>query len=102
MFKQSNIKCSECGVFTANNDYCKNCGALISYEKKRALREKAVEEERVYEALEALEKPNLPERLKKHPIFLMQIIGWILHSVFLIVNIIGLGLAWFIAMVAAG
>lgn len=98
----SNIKCKECGVFTENADYCKNCGALISHKIERELRETAFKKEQIKEAKRALENPNLPTRLMQHPFFLYKIIGWILHSVFLIISAIGALLAWFIAMVAAG
>ena len=49
-----------------------------------------------------MEHPNFAERLKKHPFFIYRFLGWILYSVILIVSAIGAGLAWFIAMVAAG
>ncbi len=97
-----NIKCPNCGVFNTNKEYCKNCNTLISHEKKRDLKEEAYKEALIKEAKEKLNKPNLAERLKKHPFFLYRVIGWILYSAFLVVSAIGALLAWFIAMVAAG
>jgi len=96
------IKCSKCGVFTLNSDYCKNCGELISYQKKRELRAKKAKEKRVTEAKYEMDNPGLAERLKKHPFFLYRIVGWVLYSAIIIVSIIGSLIAWFIAMVAAG
>lgn len=100
--KSSYIKCASCSVFTANADHCKNCGALIAYEKKVALKEAAEKAERVEKAKWELEHPGLAERLKQHPNVFYQIIGWILYSAFMVVSAIGAFLAWFFAMVAAG
>lgn len=98
----SNIKCADCGVFTANSDYCKNCGALISHKRKLELRAEQIKQQQIEEAKRALENPNFVERLKKHPFFLLKIVGWFLYSVWFVVSMIGASLAWFIAMVAAG
>lgn len=97
-----NIKCPNCGVFNTNKEYCENCNTLISYEKKRALKEEEHKQTLIKEAKEKIENPNLAERLKKHPFFLYRIVGWVLYSAFLVVSAIGALLAWFIAMVAAG
>mgnify|MGYP000109048161 CR=1 FL=1 len=96
------IKCSNCGVFNTDNDYCSNCNTLISHQKKRELKEKAIKQAQVEEAIHKIENPNLSERLKKHPFIVYKIIGWILYSTIMVVSAIGAGLAWFIAMVAAG
>ncbi|WP_299159631.1 hypothetical protein [uncultured Tenacibaculum sp.] len=103
MYKVSkNIKCGNCGVFTENSDYCKNCGELISFRKKKEIKEEEEKKKRIEEAKLEIENPNLAERLKKHPFFLYKIVGWVLYSAFLVVSAIGAMLAWFIAMVAAG
>ena len=96
------IKCPNCGVFNTNKEYCENCNALISHQKKREIKEAAVKQAQVDEAIHKLENPNLAERLKKHPFFLYKIIGWVLYSAIMTVSAIGAGLAWFITMVAAG
>ncbi|MBE7628874.1 hypothetical protein [Tenacibaculum piscium] len=97
-----NIKCPNCGVFNTNKEYCENCNTLISYQKKRALKEEEFVANQVKEAKKALENPNLATRLKKHPFFLYRVAGWILYAAFLVVSLIGAGLAWAIAMLAAG
>ncbi|MCI2230076.1 hypothetical protein MC378_12930 [Polaribacter sp. MSW13] len=96
------IKCSNCGVFNTNREYCKNCNALISDTKKRQIKEAQVKQDQIDVVLHEKENPNLAERLKKHPNLFYRIIGWILYSAIMIVSLIGAGLAWFIAMVAAG
>ncbi len=96
------IKCKHCGVFTENSDYCKNCGAVISFKKERELKEEAFKQQKIEEAKIELENPGLAIRLIRHPFFLYRIAGWILHSVFLVISAIGAFLAWFVAMVAAG
>ncbi|CAL2075696.1 conserved protein of unknown function [Tenacibaculum sp. 190524A02b] len=98
----ANIKCKDCGVFTENADYCKNCGALISYKKQQELREEAFKQAQIEEVKRELENPNLSKHLMNHSFLPYKILGWILHSVFLIISAIGAFLAWFIAMVAAG
>ncbi|CAM1372536.1 hypothetical protein [Tenacibaculum xiamenense] len=96
------VKCNHCGVFTENSDYCKNCGALISFKKKRELKVEAFKQQQIEEARIEIENPGLAERLIKHPNFLFKIVGWVLYSVFLVISAIGAFLAWFVAMVAAG
>ncbi|PWG06452.1 hypothetical protein [Polaribacter aquimarinus] len=96
------IKCSECGTVNKNSDYCTFCNALISDAKKREIKAEEVKKAEIERAIYKLENPNLAERLKKHPFFLYKLFGWILYSAIMIVSAIGAGLAWFIAMVAAG
>lgn len=96
------IKCPNCGVFNNNLDYCKNCGELISHEKKRALKEAKMKQQQIDAVVYEKENPNLVERLKKHPNIFYKAVGWVLYSVIMVVSAIGAGLAWFIAMVAAG
>ncbi|MEE9408669.1 MAG: hypothetical protein V3V28_11415 [Polaribacter sp.] len=96
------IKCSNCGVFNTNKEYCENCNTLISDAKKRELKIAEVKQKEVDKVIYELENPNFAERLKKHPFLFYRIIGWILYSAIMIVTTIGAGLAWFIAMVAAG
>lgn len=102
MSTTSYIKCPNCGVFNTNKDYCKNCNALISSQKKRAIATANAKEEELAEAIVALEKTNIADRMKEHPFFLVKFFGWILHSVWLLLNIIAGFIAWFVAMVAAG
>lgn len=98
----TNIKCSKCGVFTENSDYCRNCGNLISHRKRQELKVAQFRQEQIDEVKKELENPNLAKRLIEHPFVLYRVAGWVLHSVFLVVSAIGAFLAWFIAMVAAG
>ena len=98
----SHIKCSNCGVFNTNKEYCESCNALISHQIKRETRATTIQENEIAKAQEALEKLNLADTLRMHPFFLVKIFGWILHSTWLVINIIGGLIAWFVAMVAAG
>lgn len=102
MAETSHIKCRKCGVFSTNSDYCKNCGHLISYAKKRELKIEKEKKERIAIEKNKLENPNWVERLKKHPNILFKAIGWVLYSGFLVLTAIGTFIAWIIAMVAAG
>ena len=96
------IICSNCGTVNKNSDYCTSCNVLISDKKKRALKAKEVKEKQIKEAIDDLENQNLTERLKKHPNIFYKILGWIMYSVITVVSIIAAGLAWIIAMIAAG
>lgn len=96
------IKCPNCGVFNKNEEYCIDCNTLLSEQKKRELKEQAYKKEEIAKVIYEKENPNFAERLKKHPFFLYRVAGWILYSTFMVVSIIGSGLAWLIAMIAAG
>ena len=96
------IKCPKCGVFTTNADYCKNCGELISHQKKKEIKEETIKQEMVAEEQWKLENPNWVERLKKHPNIFYRTFGYLLYSFVFIVSAIGSVLAWSIAMIAAG
>ncbi|TXD48810.1 hypothetical protein [Polaribacter sp. IC073] len=96
------IKCPNCGVFNTNKDYCTNCNTLISHQKKREIKEAAGKQQRINEAILEKENPNLAERLKNHSNIFYKIVGWLLYSAITVVSAIGVGLAWFIAMIAAG
>lgn len=102
MKKVSHIKCSNCGVFNTNKEYCESCNALLSHKKKEIVRATQVHEKEILIAKEKLKKLNFADRMRKHPFFLAKFFGWILHSAWLVINIIGGLIAWFVAMVAAG
>lgn len=96
------IKCPNCGTFNKNLDYCELCNTLLSHQKKIEIKKAAIKQKQIDEAVYDLENPNLAERLKNHPNLFYKIFGWLLYSAIVVVSAIGAGLAWFIAMVAAG
>lgn len=96
MSTTSHIKCSNCGVFNTDREYCKNCNSLISHKKKEVERATEIHKKEISLAKEKLKKLNFIDKLRKHPFFLVKIIGWILHSVWLVLNIIGGLIAWLI------
>lgn len=96
------IKCPNCGVFNTNRDYCKNCNYLLSEDIKKNEKVNKIKQDEIEKVIYEKENPGLAERLKKHPFVLYKIIGWILYSIIMVISLIGAGLAWFIAMVAAG
>jgi ribosomal protein L37E len=102
MASVSHVKCPNCGVFNTNKEYCESCNTLISHQKKEVVRATQVQEKEISLAKEELEKQTFIKKLRKHPFFLMRFFGFILHSVWIILNIIGGLVAWFVAMVAAG
>jgi ribosomal protein L37E len=96
------IKCSNCGTFNEDKEYCGHCGNLISDQKKRTLREEKVKEQEIQEFIYKIENPGVAKRWMKHPNIFVKIIGWMLYSVISVVSLIGAGLAWIVAMAAAG
>ena len=102
MNKISHVKCPNCGEFNTNKEYCSFCDVLLSFEKKEADRKAYVHNEEVADVIEKLEEQNFIDRLKKNPFILIRVFGWMLHSVWIVLNIIGGLIAWFVAMVAAG
>ncbi|WP_298765179.1 hypothetical protein [uncultured Polaribacter sp.] len=103
MANKSMIKCANCGLFNTDTKICTNCNTLLNpREKELTLKKEAVKKAEIAKVIYDKENPNFAERLKQHPFFLYKIIGWILYSAFMTISIIGSGLAWFIAMIAAG
>lgn len=98
----SHVKCPNCGIFNTNKEYCEACNTLISHQKKREAKVVEVKRKEIKEAISELEKQNFADRMRKHPFFLAKVLGWVLHSVWILINIIGGLVAWFVAMVAAG
>lgn len=96
------VKCSNCGVFNTNKDYCENCGTLISHEKKMALKTAQVKQQQVAEEIYKIKNPNFVTRLRQHPNFIARCLGWLLYSVITVVSAIGAAIAWVVAMIAAG
>ena len=74
----------------------------ISHQKKREIKIAAVKQKQIDKVIFEKENPNFAERLKKHPNLLYRIFGWFLYSAILVVSAIGAGIAWLIAMLAAG
>ncbi len=95
-------KCPKCNTTNIDTDICKNCGEILSYKKKQELREQKMREEQITKLKEATDNPNFVERMKKHPFFLVRILGYMLYSVVVVVSVIGGGLAWLTAMVMGG
>ncbi|NVK51362.1 MAG: hypothetical protein HWD85_00395 [Flavobacteriaceae bacterium] len=102
MSSTSHIKCANCGVFNTDREYCENCNQLISHTIIRQEKESKTKQREIKETIAKLEKQTFVDTLRKHPFFLVKFFGWILHSVWLLLNIIGGLIAWFVAMVAAG
>lgn len=96
------IKCPKCNTFNKNNNFCNNCGHLLSQKVIRIRKENQVLQNEIKKEIYKKENPGFVIRLKNHPFLLYKCIGWVLYSITMVISIIGAGLAWFIAMVAAG
>lgn len=102
MSTTSHIKCSNCGIFNTNKEYCENCNTLISDKKKRAINAEKAEKAAITEEIKEQQKVSFAKKMQQHPFFLVKIFGWILQSVWFVINIIGALIAWLVAMVAMG
>lgn len=91
-------RCSNCGTWNGNVDYCTNCNHPISIV--------AIEKiERIEKAEIAANKPPdkldiALEKYKNHPFFLVRWIYFVVHSIFLLFMGIGSLIAYFIAWTA--
>ncbi|WP_091891725.1 hypothetical protein [Polaribacter sp. KT25b] len=100
--KAKTIKCPNCGTLNTGKKYCTNCNKSLTQEILLQEKLEKIKQQEINKVIYKRENPNFIERLKKHSFFLYRIFGWILYSGFVVVSAIGAGLAWFIAMVAAG
>ena len=94
------IKCINCGDFNENRDYCKNCGATLSYKKRREKKQNIERKKRI--EIVKKEPPNFIDKLRHHKSRPYRILGMIFYSGFAVVSAIGAFLAWLIFAIAAG
>jgi ribosomal protein L37E len=97
------IKCTSCGTFNRNLDYCTSCGALINPELKRKIavdkRKKAIKERVEKEDLAS--KNTLFYRLMNHEYFIVRVIAKFFYSIWVIIAAIGSFAAWLAAAISA-
>jgi hypothetical protein len=85
-------KCRKCGTWNKDEDYCNNCGAVISLK----------EEERIETEIKIQEEKNKPkdkidlfvEKYKNHNNIIVKGIFYIFYSIYLVFAAIGAFLAW--------
>ena len=94
------IKCGNCGTYNENKDYCQNCGALISFKKRRE-EQISSEKKKRFEAVKR-KPPSFIEKLKAHDFLAYRALGWILYSGFAVISAIGAFIAWLVFAIAAG
>ncbi|WP_026754211.1 hypothetical protein [Sediminibacter sp. Hel_I_10] len=98
----SHIKCPECGVFNTNKEFCTNCGALLSSEKRRELAfQKAEKERQQRRQLEKKNDPSFYDRYKDHRFWIVRVFAKITRSIWLVFMAIGVFIAWIITAIAA-
>ncbi|WP_299126609.1 hypothetical protein [uncultured Winogradskyella sp.] len=100
MAKRRIIKCISCGVYNENLEFCKNCGAVLSFRKRREQKVEAQKKKRA-EVLK-MQPPNFIENLRSHPNMVYRITGAFLYSSFAVVSAIGAFIAWLVFAIAAG
>ncbi len=100
---QSKIKCSNCGHFNTNSDYCEKCGELINPKLKRELSDqKRVDDREEEERNRKQSKFELfIERNRNHKNILIRLVFQLLYGIWFIVMAIGAFIAWLFAAVAA-
>jgi len=98
----SHVKCPNCGIYNTNNDYCKNCGTLLSYEKRREIAFKREEKERRERARIDREKnPSFYEKYKDHRYWIVRAFATVTHSIALGFIAVGTLIAWIVTAIAA-
>jgi len=98
----SYVKCPECGVFNTNREFCKNCGAILSSERRRELAfEKEERERQERRRLEQQENPSFYEKHKDHRYWVVRAFATVTHSIALAFIAIGTFIAWLVTAIAA-
>lgn len=99
----SKIKCSNCGTFNTNKDYCENCGELINPKLKREIsNQKRLEQQEEDERNRVKGKFELfIERNRNHKNIFIRLFFQLLYGIWFIVMAIGAFIAWLFAAVAA-
>lgn len=98
----SQIKCPNCGVYNTNQDYCTNCGTLLSYQKRRELAFAQDEKDRKErERIQKEKSPPFIEKYGNHRFLIVRILAKIIHSIWLGFMAIGMFIAWLISTIVA-
>ncbi|UPS92796.1 hypothetical protein [Bizionia sp. M204] len=98
----SQIKCPNCGVYNTNQDYCTNCGTLLSYQKRRELAFAQDEKDRKErERIQKEESPSFYEKNKDHRFLVVRIFVKVTHSIYVAFMAIGMFIAWLISSIVA-
>jgi len=98
----SQIKCPNCGVYNTNQDYCTNCGTLLSYQKRRELAFAQDEKDRKERArIQKEESPSFYEKNKDHRFLVVRVFAKVIHSIWMAFMAIGMFIAWLITAIAA-
>ena len=96
------IKCPSCGIYNKNAEHCINCGAILSYKKRREKARKKTEDERKKRALdEQKNNPSLFEKYENHRFLLVRVCVKVLRSIWLVFLAIGTFIAWLFTAIAA-
>ena len=100
---KSKIKCSNCGTFNTNRDYCENCGALINPKLKREKSDQKRIDDREKEERNR-EKGQFElfiDRNRNHKNIIIRLFFQLIYGIWFIVMAIGAFIAWLFAAVAA-
>ena len=96
------IKCIDCGIFNKNRVYCTNCGAILSYKKRRKIAYEKAEKARIERELEEEKNnPSFFEKYRNHKYAIVRIPVMILYSIWLGFIAIVTFIAWLITAIAA-
>ena len=91
-------RCTKCGLWNGNVDYCEACSHPISIKVVEKIEQKQKEELAAIQPKDKLD--IMAEKYKNHPFFLVRWIYFILNSIFMIFMGIGSLIAYFIAWTA--
>ena len=92
-------KCTQCGQWNKDEDYCTNCGAPLS---PKAIDQAKTEKRRQEEAsIEPSKFDKFLERTRTSKYAVVRWTYWFFYSLSIIAGLIGAFVAWFVAMVNA-
>lgn len=103
MSSQVHIRCSKCGVFNVNNEYCEACGNLLSIVKQREI-VRAKRDEQVLKAELAKEPSRIElyiQKMRQHRLWVVRAFFEVIYITWVIAMAIGAFIAWLVAMIVA-
>lgn len=98
----SHIKCPNCGIYNTNEDYCTNCGTLLSHQKRRELAFAQDEKDRKErERIQREKSPSPYKKYSEHRFLVVRVFAKIIHSIWMAFMAIGMFIAWLISSIVA-
>lgn len=101
--EQVHIRCTQCGTFNVNEDYCVSCGHSLNMIQQREEERKELAQKRIEKALEI--QPSKVElflvKMTNHPWLVIRVFFKLIYGIWFVVMAIAMFLAWLISLIIA-